>query len=94
LVPAGVNTGSNVQSHSYVYDVLGNVTQRLDGATGRDERFSFADGSDGYDGLNRLRVQRVIGGATVTVAMTHSATSPASPTSAATPTAKTPVLMP
>jgi RHS repeat-associated protein len=63
-----VNTGSNVQSHSYVYDVLGNVTQRLDGATGRDERFSFADGSDGYDGLNRLRVQRVIGGATVTVA--------------------------
>jgi len=68
LVPAGVNTGSNVQSHSYVYDVLGNVTQRLDGATGRDERFSFADGSDGYDGLNRLRVQRVIGGATVTVA--------------------------
>ena len=59
-ITAGINTGSNVQFHSYVYDALGNVMSRADGATGRSETF-------GYDGLNRLTSHAVAGGATVTV---------------------------
>ncbi len=58
----GIGPGIGVEYLQYCYDVLGNVTQRLDTATGRDERFEV------YDGLNRLKSHRIVGGATVTVA--------------------------
>ena len=63
----GVGGSNEVQNLSYLYDVSGNVTRRVDAATGRDERFSFSDGSDGYDGLDRLRSFRASDGAAVTV---------------------------
>lgn len=60
-ISAGVGAGT-VQFHQYFYDSVGNVTRRYDAATNRDERF------EEYDGLNRLKSHRVVGGATVTVA--------------------------
>ncbi|MFZ5497238.1 MAG: FG-GAP-like repeat-containing protein [Verrucomicrobiota bacterium] len=64
-----INQPFFVQDLNYAYDSVGNVKSRLDYTSGfnREERFSFADGSDGYDGLDRLRVHRVVGGSTVTV---------------------------
>lgn len=58
-ITSGIGAGTAIQYHSYNYDVLGNVTRRLDSATGRDEGFI-------YDGLNRLTVHTVSGGPTVT----------------------------
>ena len=57
---AGLGPGYGLEYLNYCYDALGNVTQRLDTSTGRDERF------EGYDGLNRLTSYRVVGGATNT----------------------------
>jgi len=51
----------NIQDLLYVYDEVGNVVQRHDVATGRDERF------ESYDGLDRLKSHRIVGGSTVTV---------------------------
>jgi len=58
-ITSGIGAGTAIQYHSYNYDVLGNVTRRLDSATGRDEGFV-------YDGLNRLTVHTVAGVSTVT----------------------------
>lgn len=58
-----------VQHLDYTYDAVGNVVRRLDSTPGfaRDEQFYTTTPGDGYDGLDRLKVHRVIGGATVTV---------------------------
>ena len=64
-----------VQDLNYSYDAMGNVKSRIEYATGfaREERFSDTNGGDGYDGLDRLKVHRVLpasggqGGATITV---------------------------
>jgi RHS repeat-associated protein len=58
-----------VQDLSYTYDAVGNVSRRQESATGyaRDEQFYTSTPGDGYDGLDRLKVHKVVGGATVTV---------------------------
>ncbi|MBE7538012.1 MAG: hypothetical protein HS122_06335 [Opitutaceae bacterium] len=68
---AAIGTSYAVQNLWYEYDRVGNVIERRDQASGRDERFYTAGSpgkSDGYDGLDRLMVHRVIGGAETTVA--------------------------
>ena len=59
----------SVQDLAYTYDAMGNVTSRVDSAPDalRSEYFSDVSGNDGYDGLDRLLVHRIAGGATVTV---------------------------
>lgn len=59
-ITAGLGAGTAIQFHNYTYDALGQVTRKVDGATGRDERF-------GYDGLNRLQTHTVVGGAIVSM---------------------------
>lgn len=59
-ITSGLLGGTTVQYHAYTYDVLGNVSRRIDHATGRDESFT-------YDGLNRLTNHSVVGGAAVGV---------------------------
>lgn len=75
LIRATIDAGTvtsgpfGVQDLNYTYDQVGNVTRRYDNATGfvRDEYFSDTSGSNGYDGLDRLKVHRISGGATVNV---------------------------
>ncbi|MBE7538020.1 MAG: RHS repeat-associated core domain-containing protein [Opitutaceae bacterium] len=67
---AAIGTSYAVQNLWYEYDRVGNVIERRDQASGRDERFYTAGSptkSDGYDGLDRLMVHRVIGGAEITL---------------------------
>ena len=59
-ITAGRGAGTAIQFHNYTYDALGQVTRKVDGATGRDESF-------GYDGLNRLQTHTIVGGATVSM---------------------------
>jgi RHS repeat-associated protein len=75
LIYASIDTGSitaapyAIQQLAYTYDAVGNVKTRYDASTGRDERFATAgssDNSDGYDGLDRLLVHRVVAGAPAT----------------------------
>ncbi|MBE7538009.1 MAG: RHS repeat-associated core domain-containing protein [Opitutaceae bacterium] len=67
---AAIGTSYAVQNLWYEYDRVGNVIERRDQAIARDERFYTAGSpgkSDGYDGLDRLMVHRVIGGAETTL---------------------------
>ncbi len=75
LIYASIDTGSitvapyAIQQLAYTYDAVGNVKTRYDASTGRDERFATAGSatnSDGYDGLDRLLVHRVVAGAPAT----------------------------
>jgi RHS repeat-associated protein len=76
LTRATIDRGANlsgpflVQDLNYTYDNVGNVVRRHDLTPGfvRDEQFYTSTPGDGYDGLDRLKVHRIVGGATVTVA--------------------------
>jgi len=63
----GLGTANHVQYLQYTYDVMGNVVSRIDSKSGREEYFTFANGDDGYDRLDRLMVHRVVNGPTVSV---------------------------
>ncbi len=58
-----------VQNLDYSYDPMGNVNVRHETAPGfaREERFYTTNPGDGYDGLDRLKVHTVVGGASVNV---------------------------
>lgn len=69
MIDRGFVTGDDyvVQNLSYTYDPMGNLSTRYDASTGRDEKFYTTTAGDGYDGLDRLKVHTVVGGASVTV---------------------------
>lgn len=74
LLRATIDKGSvlvspfKVQDLNYSYDRVGNVNRRFDDATGREELFYNGTPGDSYDGLDRLKIHRITGGATVSIA--------------------------